>query len=78
MGAAAVDLCSVAAGRVDAYYEVGLSMWDLAAGELVAREAGCRTGDFHGGPVRPAQALVANPALFEPLAQLICTASTGD
>ena len=40
MGAAAVDLCSVACGRVDAYYERGLNHWDLAAGELIAGEAG--------------------------------------
>jgi fructose-1,6-bisphosphatase/inositol monophosphatase family enzyme len=40
MGAAAVDLCSVACGRVDAYWERGLGPWDVAAGSLVAREAG--------------------------------------
>jgi myo-inositol-1(or 4)-monophosphatase len=39
-GAASVDLCSVAAGRVDAYFERGLQPWDRAAGELIAREAG--------------------------------------
>ena len=38
-GAAAVDLCSVAAGRVDAYYEQGTHYWDIAAGGLIAREA---------------------------------------
>lgn len=40
MGSAAVDLCSVAIGRVDAYYELGLNEWDLAAGALIASEAG--------------------------------------
>ena len=40
MGAASVDLCFVASGRVDAYYEAGLSWWDWAAGLLIAREAG--------------------------------------
>src|SRR5262249_41968922 len=40
VGAAAVDLCSVAVGRVNAYYERGLSPWDLAAGALIAAEAG--------------------------------------
>lgn len=40
MGAAAVDLCMVAAGRLDAYYERGLQPWDYAAGALIAREAG--------------------------------------
>jgi myo-inositol-1(or 4)-monophosphatase len=42
MGSAALDLCSVAAGRVDAYVEEGLNPWDLAAGGLVATEAGAR------------------------------------
>ncbi len=40
MGSAANDLCGVALGRVDAYYETGLSEWDLAAGSLIASEAG--------------------------------------
>ena len=71
MGAAAVDLCYVAAGRVDCYYEQWLNPWDLAAGGLIAHEAGCHSGDFTGGPVRPAEVLVANPHLFEPLRELI-------
>lgn len=70
-GAAAVDLCNVAAGRVDAYFEEHLAPWDLAAGELIAREAGCLSGDLSGASVRPGQVLVANPALFEPLRALI-------
>src|SRR5580765_2834502 len=41
LGAASLDLCFVAAGRLDAYFEVGLNPWDHAAGGLVAREAGC-------------------------------------
>ena len=61
LGAASVDLCFVAMGRLDAYFEEHLGPWDLAAGELIAREAGCRTGDFHGGPARPDEVLVANP-----------------
>lgn len=46
-GSAALDLCHVASGRVDAYYESGLNAWDLAAGWLVASEA----GTLVGGPV---------------------------
>lgn len=42
MGSAAFDLAAVAAGQVDAYYEAGLAEWDFAAGELLARRAGCR------------------------------------
>ena len=71
LGAASVDLCHAAMGRVDAYVEEWLGPWDVAAGELIAREAGCRTGDLEGGPARPQQVLVANPALFEPLAALL-------
>jgi myo-inositol-1(or 4)-monophosphatase len=70
-GAAAVDLCHVAAGRVDVYFEEHLGPWDLAAGELVAREAGCRTGSLDGGPVRPSSVVVAGPALFDPICDLV-------
>ena len=51
-GAAAVDLCHVACGRVDAYYERGLAPWDLAAGELIAREAGAVVTGFDGAAAR--------------------------
>jgi myo-inositol-1(or 4)-monophosphatase len=70
-GAAAADLCYVACGRVDAYFEEWLGPWDLAAGELIAREAGCRAGDFTGGPPRPAQVLVTTPQLFDAFVGLL-------
>ncbi len=73
-GSAALDLCYAAAGMVDAYYEDGLNSWDVVAGELIAREAGCRTGDFAGGPPSPAELLVAPPALFEQLSALLRSA----
>lgn len=71
MGAAAMDLCSVAAGRVDAYYEAGLAIWDFAAGALIAEEAGIRVGSLDGGPARPESVLAAHPELFEPLRELL-------
>jgi myo-inositol-1(or 4)-monophosphatase len=71
MGAAALDLCSVAAGRVDAYYEVGLGPWDLAAGALIASEAGARLGSIDGGDVSPDSVLVAHPDRFDELQQLL-------
>ncbi|MEQ1701348.1 MAG: inositol monophosphatase family protein, partial [Ilumatobacteraceae bacterium] len=71
LGAAAPDLCNLAAGRVDVYFEQWLGPWDLAAGELIAREAGCVTGSLDGGPVRPSSVLACNPALFAPVQQLI-------
>jgi myo-inositol-1(or 4)-monophosphatase len=70
-GAAAVDLCSVACGRVDAFYEKGLGPWDLAAGALVASEAGALVGDLAGGPPSGEFVLAAGPRLFEPLRALL-------
>ncbi|MFR9798031.1 inositol monophosphatase family protein [Streptomyces sp. MS06] len=70
-GSAAIDLCDVAAGRLDGYYERGLHPWDLAAGDLIAREAGAVTG---GRPAqRPSRelAVAATPAVFEPLQGLL-------
>ena len=55
MGAASLDLCSVAAGTLDAYYERGLKPWDHAAGGLVAAEAGAVTGGLDGGIVESCQ-----------------------
>lgn len=49
-GSAALDLCHVAMGRLDAYWEMGLSAWDLGAAALVAREAGAIVTDFTGAP----------------------------
>jgi myo-inositol-1(or 4)-monophosphatase len=72
MGAASVDLCAVGIGRVDAYFELGLAPWDLAAGVLVAREAGARVGDLHGGPAVPGGLVVAaHPDLWDALADLL-------
>ena len=70
-GAAALDLCSVAAGRVDAYYEAGLSIWDLAAGRLVATEAGARVGALAGDDAVPEVVLAAHPDLYGPLEELL-------
>lgn len=74
MGGAALDLCSVACGRVDAYYERGLQPWDLAAGSVIASEAGARVGDLDGGPPSGTCCLAAHPVLFDALAALLVTA----
>ena len=47
-GAAALDLAWVAAGRIDAFWEIGLSPWDMLAGSILVREAGGLVGDFDG------------------------------
>jgi len=60
-GSAALDLCTLAAGRVDLFYERGLQPWDLAAGSLVASEAGARVSGLRGRPADSAMT-VAGPA----------------
>jgi len=52
-GSAALDLCYVACGRFEGYWEQKLHAWDVAAGQLVVEESGGRCTDFNGGPVPP-------------------------
>jgi myo-inositol-1(or 4)-monophosphatase len=52
-GSAALDLCSVACGRFEAFWEFGLKSWDTAAGILLVTEAGGKVTDLSGGPYRP-------------------------
>ena len=67
-GAAALDLCSVACGRLDGYFERGLNHWDFAAGALIVREAGGEVLPLEGG--RPGLA-AAGPRLVRALADLV-------
>lgn len=62
LGAAAVDLCHLASGGVDAYFEVGLKEWDLAAGALIATEAGALVT---GGESDEVMVIAANPKLHQ-------------
>jgi myo-inositol-1(or 4)-monophosphatase len=55
LGSAAIDLCWVAAGRFDGFFEHKLSAWDSAAGFLIVEEAGGRVTDFEGNPYSPYQ-----------------------
>ena len=71
-GSAAVDLCSVAAGRLDAFYERGLHAWDFAAGGLIAREAGARVGGLDGRPASESMTLAAGPDLYRQLDTFLC------
>ena len=66
-GSAAVDLCSVAAGRLDAFYERGLNYWDFAAGGLIAREAGAMVGGLAGRAESTSMAVAAGPGLYQKL-----------
>ncbi|MEU4544356.1 inositol monophosphatase family protein [Nonomuraea dietziae] len=70
-GSCAIDLCSVAAGRVDAYYERGINYWDYAAAGLIAREAGARLGGLNGKGPGSEFTLCAAPGLFEELHDLL-------
>jgi myo-inositol-1(or 4)-monophosphatase len=70
-GSCCVDLCSLAAGRVDAYYERGVQVWDIAAGSLIVEEAGGRVGGLGGAPAGPEFTIAGEPALFEALHDLL-------
>ena len=71
LGASSLDLCGVACGRLDGYFERGLQPWDLAAGTLVATEAGAVVGGLRGAPASGDLVLAAAPGLFEALHELL-------
>ncbi len=71
IGAASLDLASVAAGRLDGYFERGLHPWDHAAGALLVEEAGGLVGGFGGGPVGRAMTIAAGPDLYARLLAVI-------
>jgi myo-inositol-1(or 4)-monophosphatase len=66
-GSAAVELCSVAAGRLDAFYERGLNYWDYAAGGLIAREADALVGGLGGRTESTSMTVAAGPGLYQQL-----------
>jgi myo-inositol-1(or 4)-monophosphatase len=70
-GSAALDLCSLAAGRIDAYYELDLNPWDHAAGALVAAEAGCVLTGLAGRPFADPMAVAAAPSIAGPFLELL-------
>lgn len=49
-GSAALDLCSVAAGRLEGFWEMGLQSWDVSGGAVIVQEAGGKVSDMEGGP----------------------------
>lgn len=83
-GSAALDLCSVAAGRLDAFWEETLRAWDTAAGEVIVREAGGLVSDFEGGPFTNGGPNIAvsngglHPALLQILAEARAEERTED
>jgi myo-inositol-1(or 4)-monophosphatase len=77
MGAAAVDLCLVASGAVDGYFEEGLNPWDLAAGGLIATEAGALVTNLAGGKADVTMVVAAHPALNSQIRELIDSVAGG-
>lgn len=79
LGSAALGLCYVAAGWIDAYFNVGLKPWDLAAGLLLIREAGGRDTDLAGAPWQPwgRRVLVSNGRLHQALLDLMEAGTDG-
>ena len=80
-GSAALDLCYLAAGRVDGFWELGLKIWDIAAGALLIREAGGRISDFEGGDtyLEKGSVVAGNPKIYAALSRLLApiTRKTG-
>lgn len=72
-GAAAIDLCYVAAGRFDGFWEQGLNPWDTAAGSLVVEEAGGMLGDYRGDAYSPFQKTIVagNPIIFKEMLRIL-------
>ncbi len=72
-GSAALDLAYVAAGRLDGFWEIGLSPWDIAAGALLVQEAGGLVSDFSGGDsyLDTGNIVAGNPKVFKAILQKI-------
>ncbi len=66
-GSAVIDLTAVARGRLDAFFESGLNRWDMAAGALIAEEAGASVTNLHGGSPFDGLLVAAAPGIAEPL-----------
>jgi myo-inositol-1(or 4)-monophosphatase len=75
-GAASLDLCWLAAGRVDVFYERGLAPWDYAAGSVIASEAGVEVTDLDGGPPSTDIVVAARPPLAAEFCRRLVAAET--
>jgi myo-inositol-1(or 4)-monophosphatase len=74
LGSAALDLCYVAAGRLDGFWELRLYPWDMAAGKLIAEEAGAKVTKFNGDPHLfnpPYSIIAANPKLHREMEKVL-------
>ncbi|MCA1843345.1 MAG: inositol monophosphatase [Actinobacteria bacterium] len=77
-GAASLDLCWVACGRVDGYYEATLQPWDIAAGALIAAEAGAVVSTFEGGRPQAPSVFAAAPDVAAELLELLVDAGVAE
>jgi len=77
-GVASLDLCWVACGRLDGYFEAGGQPWDVAAGLLIATEAGATAVGLDGGPVAPESVMVAAPGVASALFGLLIGAGAAE
>ena len=77
-GAAALDLCYVACGRFDGFWELNLSAWDMAAGAVIVEEAGGRVSDFSGGKlsVYTPEIIASNGLIHTSMIEVIAMAQT--
>jgi myo-inositol-1(or 4)-monophosphatase len=73
LGSAAIDLCWVAAGRFDGFWEYNLNPWDIAAGYLIIEEAGGRISNFNGDAynIYDKQTLATNGQIHEQMLEII-------
>ena len=74
-GAASLDLCALATGRFDGFFEFNLKPWDIAAGALIAKEAGAIVTDMHGEQnwLESGDIVAANPKVLAQMLQIIAT-----
>lgn len=77
-GVASLDLCWVACGRLDGYFEAGGQPWDVAAGILIATEAGAVVCGLDGGPPAPESVMAATPGVAPALLDLLVRAGAAD
>ena len=78
LGAASVDMCFVACGRLDAYVESGLHSWDVMAAQVIATEAGCTVTDLQGRSPVETEAVVAPPVLHPLVVEMFTRAAKED
>ena len=74
LGSAALDLCYAAAGRFDGYWELSVNPWDVAAGALIAAEAGAAVTNLNGKPdyiTPPCSILAAPPAIYTKMLEIL-------